>query len=79
MEMFGYFAQLVMELREQPGDDLISQLLTGRIDGEPVPWEQVVAEAGLLLAGGLDTTRAAASAAPCAAHRKPGSMACAAR
>jgi cholest-4-en-3-one 26-monooxygenase len=62
MEMFGYFAQLVMKLREQPGDDLISQLLTGRIDGEPVPWEQVVAEAGLLLAGGLDTTRAAASA-----------------
>ena len=62
MEMFGYFAQLVMKLREQPGDDLISQLLAGEMDGEPLPWEQVVAEAGLLLAGGLDTTRAAASA-----------------
>lgn len=61
MEMFGYFAQLVMKLREEPGDDLLSQLLTGELDGEPLPWEQVVAEAALLLAGGLDTTRAAAS------------------
>lgn len=62
MEMFGYFAQLVTQLREQPGDDLLSQLLAGELDGAPLPWEQVVAEAGLLLAGGLDTTRAAASA-----------------
>ena len=62
LEMFGYFAELVMKLREQPGDDLLSQLLAGSLDGEPLPWEQVVAEAGLLLAGGLDTTRAAASA-----------------
>lgn len=61
-EMFGYFAELVMKLREQPGDDLLSQLLTAELDGKPLPWQQVVAEAGLLLAGGLDTTRAAASA-----------------
>jgi cytochrome P450 len=62
VELFGYFADLVTRKREAPGDDLISQLLVGQVQGEPLAWEQVVAEAGLLLAGGLDTTRAAASA-----------------
>lgn len=61
-ELYGYFAQLVLERMESPGDDLLSQFLRGRVDGEALPWQQVVAEAGLLLAGGLDTTRAAASA-----------------
>jgi cholest-4-en-3-one 26-monooxygenase len=61
-EVFGYFAGLVLERLEAPGDDLISAYIKGRIDDEPLRWEQVVAEAGLLLAGGLDTTRAAASA-----------------
>jgi len=32
------------------------------VAGDKLRWEQVVVEAGLLLAGGLDTTRAAASA-----------------
>jgi cytochrome P450 len=62
MELFGYFAELVQQRRTEPGDDLLSQLLAGEVQGETLPWEQVVAEAGLLLAGGLDTTRAAASA-----------------
>lgn len=62
IEMFGYFSQLVDERRTHPGDDLLSQLLAGEVLGEPVPWEQVISEAALLLAGGLDTTRAAASA-----------------
>jgi len=61
-EVFGYFAGLVLERLEAPGDDMISAFIKGRIDDEPLRWEQVVAESGLLLAGGLDTTRAAASA-----------------
>jgi cytochrome P450 len=62
MELFGYWAELIEFRRKEPGDDLISQLLAGDVQGEKLPWQQVVAEAGLLLAGGLDTTRAAASA-----------------
>lgn len=62
MELFGYWAELVQQRMETPGDDLLSQLLAGEVMGEKLPWQQVVAEAGLLLAGGLDTTRAAASA-----------------
>jgi cytochrome P450 len=61
-ELFGYFAELIQERMREPGDDLLSQLLAGDVQGEKLAWEQVVAEAGLLLAGGLDTTRAAASA-----------------
>jgi cytochrome P450 len=62
MELFGYWAELIQQRMEEPGDDLLSQFLAGEVQGERLRWEQVVAEAGLLLAGGLDTTRAAASA-----------------
>jgi cytochrome P450 len=64
-EIFGYFAELVQarlaDLRDDR-TDILSEFLRGQIDDEALPWTQVVAEAGLLLAGGLDTTRAAASA-----------------
>ena len=62
MELHMYFAELVQRRMQDPGDDLLSQFLLGEVEGKKLPWEQVVAEAGLLLAGGLDTTRAAASA-----------------
>jgi cholest-4-en-3-one 26-monooxygenase len=62
MELFGYWAELIQQRMKEPGHDLLSQFLAGDVQGERLPWEQVVAEAGLLLAGGLDTTRAAASA-----------------
>lgn len=65
MELHMYFAQLIQERLADLHDgrtDIISEFLRGRIDGEPLNWIQIVAESGLLLAGGLDTTRAAASA-----------------
>jgi cytochrome P450 len=62
MELIGYFAELVERRRGQEQQDLLSQLLLGEVAGERLPSAQVVADAGLLLAGGLDTTRAAASA-----------------
>ena len=64
LEIHTYFAELIQARMEDLDGrtDLLSEFLRGRIDGEPLGWIQVVAEAGLLLAGGLDTTRAAASA-----------------
>ena len=62
MELNGYFTELVARRRSEAGPDLLSQFLAGSVEGEALPPEHVVAEAGLLLAGGLDTTRAAASA-----------------
>jgi cytochrome P450 len=56
-----YFYQLAERRKLEPGDDLISQLVHGEVNGEPMPIGNVVADAILLLAGGLDTTRAAAS------------------
>lgn len=65
MEVSMYFAELIQarmaDLRDDR-EDILSVFLRSRIGGEPLNWLQVVAEAGLLLAGGLDTTRAAASA-----------------
>lgn len=61
-ETNAYFVALTNKRRTDPGDDLLSQLLNGAVEGEPLSPQDVVAEAGLLLAGGLDTTRAAASA-----------------
>ena len=61
-ELYGTFAELIMARWEEPGDDLLSEFIKARVDGEQLPLAQVIAEAGLFLAGGLDTTRAAASA-----------------
>ncbi|MCB0995213.1 MAG: cytochrome P450 [Acidimicrobiales bacterium] len=62
MEMYGYFFEVCSHRMEHPGDDLLSQVVQGVVEGEQLGVVQGVAEAGLLLAGGLDTTRAAASA-----------------
>jgi cytochrome P450 len=62
MEIRAFFTDLVQSHLDDPGDDILSEFLKGRIRGEQLEPGQVVAEAGLLLAGGLDTTRAAASA-----------------
>jgi cytochrome P450 len=61
MELITYFGGLVMQRYEDPGGDLIGEMLRGLVHGERLDPRQVVAECGLLLAGGLDTTRAAAS------------------
>jgi cytochrome P450 len=62
LELFTYFTALIADRQRHLGDDLLSTYLRGRLEGEPLPAPQIAAEAGLLLAGGLDTTRAAASA-----------------
>jgi cytochrome P450 len=60
-ELLTYFGGLVVQRMEAPGDDLIGELLRGHVHGERLDPRTAVAECGLLLAGGLDTTRAAAS------------------
>lgn len=61
-EIFAYFVGLIEDRRRDPADDLISQLLAGSVEGEPLSVADVLGDAQLLLAGGLDTTRAAAAA-----------------
>ena len=61
-ELNAYFVALRERRRVKPGDDWLSQLLDGVVHGEPLNPEDVVAEATVLMEGGLDTTRNAASA-----------------
>jgi cytochrome P450 len=61
-EVFAYFRALTDERRANPSDDLISQFVNGVVQGEPLSRAYAAIEAGVFLNGGLDTTRAAASA-----------------
>jgi cytochrome P450 len=61
-ELNASFGALADKRRAHPGDDWLSQLLDGEVQGEPLSPEDVVAEATILMDGGLDTTRNAASA-----------------
>jgi cytochrome P450 len=49
--------------RNQPGDDIISDLLQAKVDGAPVPDLHVLGTAALLLIAGVDTTWSAIGSA----------------
>jgi cytochrome P450 len=51
-----YFAELIDARHGQPGDDLISGLLRGDAPGAPMPREEVLSNAALLLTAGHETT-----------------------
>jgi cytochrome P450 len=74
-ELLTYFGGLIMQRLESPGDDLIGEMLRGKVHGESLDPITVVAECGLLLAGGLDTTRAAASQSLLQLLRNPDQLA----
>lgn len=60
-ELHAYFRNLVERRRHDPRDDLVSELVQGRIDGEPLTEEQLVAYCELLVEAGNETTRNAVS------------------
>jgi cytochrome P450 len=55
-QIFGFFAEVVAERRRNPGDDFISQMLAGDLDGRPVTDDHAVGTCNLLLVAGIDTT-----------------------
>ena len=60
-EMHAYFRTLIDERRVDPQDDLVSELLRGEIEGEPLTEEQLVSYCELLVEAGNETTRNAVS------------------
>lgn len=50
-----YLAGWIEKRRAEPGDDLLSKVVTARVGGEPLSHEQVFGLATLALVGGLDT------------------------
>jgi cytochrome P450 len=55
-ELREYLAPVIRARRENPGDDLISALLTARIDGEGLPDDEVMTHVTQLLNAGAETT-----------------------
>jgi cytochrome P450 len=56
-ELFEFFAGLVARQREHPGDGLVPRMLSGRIDGEPLPESEILKQCLTFLAAGSETTR----------------------
>lgn len=60
-ELHTYFRTLLDQRRAEPGDDLVTDLLDGRIDGSPLTEEQLIVYCELLVEAGNETTRNAIS------------------
>ena len=60
-EVFGYFMARITERRKTPGDDLVSALCQGEIDGVPLSDIEILFNCFLLILGGQETTRNAIS------------------
>ena len=56
-EVAGYFIAHVQRHQENPGDDLISHILRGRVDGRPLDLGGVLEYCMTLIAGGSETTQ----------------------
>ena len=56
MEMAEYFASLIPERRQNPGDDLISKIVQADVDGEGISDQDIVGFNMLLLIAGNETT-----------------------
>jgi hypothetical protein len=54
--LLNYFLGQLEECRRNPGDDLLSELLTTEVDGQPVDDGIVLGMAALVLIAGIDTT-----------------------
>jgi cholest-4-en-3-one 26-monooxygenase len=61
MELHAYFETLVEKRRQEPGDDMVSQLLAARIDGAPLTKSQLLSYCELMVEAGNETTRNAIS------------------
>ncbi len=62
-KILGFFSELVKERRQNPGGDLISQLIACELEGEPVTDTTVIGMCNLLLIAGIDTTWSSIGAA----------------
>ncbi|MET7350965.1 cytochrome P450 [Streptomyces mirabilis] len=61
LNILGYFETLQAEKAARPGDDLVSVLATGDIDGERLSPDDVILNCDNLLVGGTENTRIAAA------------------
>jgi cytochrome P450 len=55
-ELKAFLVPLLEERRANPGPDLVSELVTARYDGEPLPEDEIVSIVAQLLPAGVETT-----------------------
>ena len=60
-ELHGYLSGLIEQRRRDPRDDLVSELLDGTVNGEPLTQTQLLAYCELFVEAGNETTRNAIS------------------
>lgn len=60
-ELGNFLTPLVDQRRDDPGEDLLSDLCSATYDGAPLPFREIVAMAGFLLTAGVETTERALS------------------
>ncbi len=60
-EMHAYLGALIEERRRDPGDDIVSHLVSAEIDGQPLTEEQLLMYCELIVEAGNETTRNAIS------------------
>jgi len=71
-EMFAYLGGLLRQRRARPQDDLLGFLARAQRDGAPVPDEELLAFAVLLMVAGNETTRNSTSGGLLALLQHPG-------
>ena len=60
----AYFGELIEMRHHEPRHDLVSAALTWRLDGQPIPTEQLLSFCLLMFMAGLDTVTTASSPTP---------------
>lgn len=56
-ELFGYFTKLVEEKKRSPGDDLVTVFTEARVDGQPLPFLDLLTFCLIIVVAGNETTR----------------------
>jgi cytochrome P450 len=54
-EVRSYFGELLEQRRREPGEDIVSDLLRARVEGEALTQDELLAFLALLLVGGIET------------------------
>jgi cytochrome P450 len=57
LELFAYFQELAERRRAEPGDDIVSVIADGRLNGAPLPPVELLSYYFLLVVAGNETTR----------------------
>ncbi|HKA15469.1 MAG TPA: cytochrome P450 [Myxococcota bacterium] len=72
MEVFAYFNDLAERRRRQPGDDIVSEVANGAVDGRALPPVELLSYLFLLVVAGNETTRNAMTGGMLAFLDNPG-------